>query len=404
MKKILLFTCAIIAQQTIAQIPTAGLIAHYEFDNDATDASANGYTLVSSNVTYETDRNGNASSCVRINPSNSSSLNFNYGSALASDFEIQSYSVGAWIVFASPWVNEYQSIMEIGPQNTNFFRMYKLNGAGSNTALLQVGHRSPNAGYQTSTASGLNTNAEFLSWHHYLVTSEYNTTTDTRIRKIYVDGQLHSTYNYIAGGQSQIFYDGTIRDLRIGLGFNGALDDFVLYNRALTAAEAAQIPACLDVETNIVGNSIVAHLDDAGTTYQWVDCDNGNNPIPGATNQIFNPTVSGNYAVEISTSGCTSNSACTQVTIGGGNPSSVIENEALNFNIYPNPANSNVSVSNVTAGSTVTIIDVMGKRVYATKAVNTTIDLSVENLSNGLYFIEIENNGAVAQKKLVVSK
>ena len=46
----------------------------------------------------------------------------------------------------------------------------------------------------------------------------------------------------------------------------------------------------------------------------------------------------------------------------------------------------------------------MGKRVSSTKAVNTTVDLSVETLSNGVYFVEIENNGAIAQKKLVVSK
>ncbi len=76
---------------------------------------------------------------------------------------------------------------------------------------------------------------------------------------------------------------------------------------------------------------------------------------------------------------------------------SINESDIVTFKIYPNPANSTVLVSNVTIGSTVTIIDVMGKREYATNAVNTTVDLSVETLSNGIYFIEIENNGAVVQ-------
>ncbi len=149
-------------------------------------------------------------------------------------------------------------------------------------------------------------------------------------------------------------------------------------------------------------NTITAST--SGASYQWVDCNNSNAPISGATSQSFTPTVTGNYAVEVTVNGCTETSNCTQVTIGGGNPSSVNENEVTNFNIYPNPANSTVSVSNVTVGSTVTIIDVMGKRVSSTKAVNTTVELSVEAFSNGIYFIEIENNGAIAQKKLVVSK
>lgn len=158
------------------------------------------------------------------------------------------------------------------------------------------------------------------------------------------------------------------------------------------------------VQTSLNGNVVSIDSPTSSATFQWIDCNNSNAPISGATSLSFTPTVSGNYAVVVTANGCTETSTCTQVTIGGGNPSSISENEVTNFNIYPNPANSTVSVSNVTIGSTVTIIDVMGKRVYATKAVYTTVDLSVETLSNGIYFIEIENNGAVAQKKLVVSK
>ena len=34
-------------------------------------------------------------------------------------------------------------------------------------------------------------------------------------------------------------------------------------------------------------------------TYQWIDCDNGNQPIAGETNQTFTATENGNYAVII---------------------------------------------------------------------------------------------------------
>jgi hypothetical protein len=138
-----------------------------------------------------------------------------------------------------------------------------------------------------------------------------------------------------------------------------------------------------------------------GTSYLWIAEDMDENPItiPNNTDQTITPTVPGYYRLTVTDEPCVFISSYYSLL-----NLQVNENEVLNFNIYPNPANSAVSVSNVTVGSTVTIFDVMGKRVYATKAVNTTVDLSVETLSNGLYFIEIENNGAVAQKKLVVSK
>ncbi len=169
------------------------------------------------------------------------------------------------------------------------------------------------------------------------------------------------------------------------------------------ADTATCVQFCVGLNTSLSLNGTTLAVNQTGASYQWLDCGNGNAIISGATNQNYNPTTTGVYAVEITFNGCTGILNCTPVTISG-NPSSIIENEAMNFNIYPNPANSTISVSNVTFGSTVTIIDVMGKRVSSTKAVNTTVDLSVETLSNGIYFVEIENNGVVALKKLVVSK
>ncbi len=54
-----------------------------------------------------------------------------------------------------------------------------------------------------------------------------------------------------------------------------------------------------------------------GATYQWVDCDNNNTPISGATSQSFAPTVSGNYAVEVTLNGCTGTSDCANVDFTG---------------------------------------------------------------------------------------
>lgn len=55
-------------------------------------------------------------------------------------------------------------------------------------------------------------------------------------------------------------------------------------------------------------------VEQAGASYQWIDCANNNEPIDDATGVTFTPTVSGNYAVIISLeNGCTETSDCTYV-------------------------------------------------------------------------------------------
>src|SRR5690606_27864379 len=66
---------------------------------------------------------------------------------------------------------------------------------------------------------------------------------------------------------------------------------------------------------NFEGNMLTAIRDLAGTTYQWVDCDNGNAPIDGATSQMFMAEVSGSYACIMNTGGCESVSDCTSLTV-----------------------------------------------------------------------------------------
>lgn len=57
----------------------------------------------------------------------------------------------------------------------------------------------------------------------------------------------------------------------------------------------------IDVTVGQVGPTLSAN--NSGATYQWVDCDNGNAPITGATSQSFTPSNSGNYAVIITEGG-----------------------------------------------------------------------------------------------------
>jgi PKD repeat protein len=67
----------------------------------------------------------------------------------------------------------------------------------------------------------------------------------------------------------------------------------------------------IDNTVTSTSTSITATI--SGATYQWVDCNNGNTNINGATSQTYNPTSAGLYAVEITVDGCTVISNCTVI-------------------------------------------------------------------------------------------
>lgn len=73
------------------------------------------------------------------------------------------------------------------------------------------------------------------------------------------------------------------------------------------------LPA-IDLAVTNVGTTLTS--DQAGATYQWIDCDN-NTQISGETNQSYTPTVTGNYAVVVTMNNCSDTSACTLVDFTG---------------------------------------------------------------------------------------
>lgn len=72
--------------------------------------------------------------------------------------------------------------------------------------------------------------------------------------------------------------------------------------------------------------------------------------------------------------------------------------------IYPNPSNTNVTISNVPKSSTVNVIDITGKAVYRSLINNEQTTINTTDFENGVYIIQIANSGVVTHRKLMVSK
>ena len=149
------------------------------------------------------------------------------------------------------------------------------------------------------------------------------------------------------------------------------------------------------------GNTIsVTTIPAQQPVFEWyADCDI-DNPIAGATLSSFTPTASGNYSVSIGSNWeeCNVISECIYVGLAG-----LDENQETSFSIYPNPANENVTISNIEAGSTVTLVDVSGKSVSQQFSNSTSVKLQTSALTSGVYFVRVmNNNGISGTQKLVI--
>jgi hypothetical protein len=83
-----------------------------------------------------------------------------------------------------------------------------------------------------------------------------------------------------------------------------------------------------------------------------------------------------------------------------------IEDDALsaNINVLPNPANNfvNINIAN-TSNATVTLVDATGKVIDTKLNVNAATSFNLAALANGIYFVNVAANNAVATKRIVVA-
>lgn len=80
---------------------------------------------------------------------------------------------------------------------------------------------------------------------------------------------------------------------------------------------------------------------------------------------------------------------------------SVAEVDQLNVGLYPNPANDQITLSNIENGNAVEIINAEGKVVY-TGAVNNAVEtINVSNLDAGFYTVKVTGNNTIGINRFV---
>ena len=153
----------------------------------------------------------------------------------------------------------------------------------------------------------------------------------------------------------------------------------------------------LDLSITNINDSLVSN-DATSASYQWINCDSNNAIIAGATNQGYQPTMSGNYAVILTKGACIDTTACENVII-----SNTIESKLnANFSLYPNPTRGTVYLelsNNPERGSIIQIYTLTGQLVKEVNIQNKKTLIDISQLERSVYFFKYGNT----TKKIVLT-
>jgi hypothetical protein len=136
----------------------------------------------------------------------------------------------------------------------------------------------------------------------------------------------------------------------------------------------------------VSGNTISALQ--GGATYQWIDC-NGNLYIPNATNQTFQPTITGNYALIISNNLCADTSNCISFVITGVKD---LGNDLV-VSVFPNPTEGDfiIHFSSIVKEGRILVYNELGQLALDNKISNAnSITINLEHFPPGMYLVKIQ--------------
>ncbi|MCH2023950.1 MAG: T9SS type A sorting domain-containing protein [Saprospiraceae bacterium] len=434
MKKLLFILTMMIAFTSYGQVPSYvnanKLISWYPFNGNANDESLNNNHGTVVGAPLVNDRFGNPNSAYSF-----SQNNHNIDLANPINFALDTFTLSCWAKSDTTFIaNTFQTAFSYWNGN---FEGYWL-GLHQNKALLWFAIPGGGGQYLHGTDSINDGN-----WHH--IAASYDSS--TQLAKLYVDGVLDTmsnmtlTTNLCAASIGNSFY---------GELLHGQLDDVGIWNRKLSDCEIRQLfntqiytdtttdsqTACnsftwidgniyttsnnsathiltnsdgcdsvilLDLTLNTINlnvsqTGILLTANETGAAYQWINC-SSMTPIAGANNQSYTATANGDYAVIVTTNGCSDTSACYSVL--GVN---IIEN---NFNndllLFPNPTDGYCSFDLGEKHETVTItIRNLAGKLIETKMYNERqfLNLKIEEPA-GIYLLMIESNNKKAIIRLI---
>jgi len=291
-------TITVNASPNISQIPVANLLANYKFESNANDATGNDNGTLQNSPVTTADRFGNANKAYNFNGSTQ------YISTAKSYINPGDFSISIWFKTATTIGGK---LIGFGTSQTGssgqFDRHIYMNNAGQlyfgiyssavKTINSALSYNDNNWHLATATLSSLAGSALYIDG--ILVGAD-----PTSIAGENATGYWRIGYDNINGWTSQpsSFY------------FSGALDDALIYQRALTSSEAQTLyrspdgagnngPACSGSAVTLSASTL------SGATYSWT----GPNGFASALQNPFftySSANAGEYTLQASAGGCSS--------------------------------------------------------------------------------------------------
>ena len=143
----------------------------------------------------------------------------------------------------------------------------------------------------------------------------------------------------------------------------------------------------IQIDTSVSVSAMQLRANQSGATYQWLDCDHGKRPVPGATSRTFSSAVNGRYSVEVRYQGCVDTSGCHAVR-GVGISGETRYDQGID--VLPNPASNSATIQMRTPGSyELSLRDPGGKLLLRRSFKGTDMNIDLSNYASGIYFIMV---------------
>lgn len=404
-KNIFLVCFVICVGMLSAQVPTLGLLSNWPFSGNANDVvGGNNGTVV--NATLTADRFGNPNCAYKFNG-------------------ISSYIIMA---NAGPGASLSRSVSFWGKSNNTSLTASFAYGGAPDAFAIQFNYGCSGVGFDNGAGAYImsNPNVSDGNWHHYAAV--FNSTISTQMASIqfYMDGVLLPTLACTIGTTNTAVNTTTLLPINIGKVadnniryYDGDLDDYYLYNRALSPSEvlalfnaascSATLPAPSSISGNISvcsGSSVIYSVPPVpgASSYTWT--------LPGGwigtstTNTISVTIGSASGQIIVAAKNCCGSSQPVTLDVNVSTCTGIKEekNIANQFILSPNPNKGSFTLKSIrTENAKFEIYNSLGQIVFS-KAIEKAEEKIETKLSSGVYFVRIyKDNIASESQRLVIT-
>ncbi len=156
----------------------------------------------------------------------------------------------------------------------------------------------------------------------------------------------------------------------------------------------------LDLGITQDGTTLIANS--SGASYQWIYCDD-NTIIDGATERSYAGTEGVSYTVIVDDGYCTDTSDCVTATAtsSDSDASGISSTSTNHVNVYPVPANDEITVTSDSYISEINVYSIGGKLIQHYTTNDRSVTLNITEFEKGFYMLKAKTGHTTITKSFI---